>query len=236
METNIIYNLDCKDLFKQIDDCSIDLIVTDPPYKLTSRGSSGTMGGYWKTELAKKGKVFQNNDIDIEDYIDDFYRVLKNQTHCYIMCNQSNLMHFINVIEQSEFQFIKCLIWDKGNKICSRFYMNAFEYIIMLRKGGERPINDCGQSDIIRVMNKKTKDAQGNNIHDSEKPIGLMEILISNSSNPNDIVLDPFVGSGTTAIASLKLQRRYIGCEIDNKFYNVACNRVNHYHNQLTLF
>lgn len=233
MELNKIYNEDCLEGMKRIPDDSIDLVCTDPPYKLTSRGSSGTMSGYWASDKAKKGLVFDNNDIEIENYLPELYRILKDGTHCYIMCNQSNLPHFIEVINHSEFKFIKCLIWDKGNKICGRFYMNCFEYIIMLRKGGERPINDCGTGDILRIPNKKTKGIDGKNIHDSEKPIDLMGILIQNSSDEGDIVLDPFMGSGTTAIACIKSKRNYIGFEINKEYCDKANAKMS---NNLNLF
>ena len=218
---------DCLVEMKNIPDKSIDLIVTDPPYRLTSRGSSGTMSGYWASSLSKQGKVFENNDIDIEEYLPEFYRVLKDGTHCYIMTNQSNLPHFLNVISKSSFKFIKCLIWDKCNKICGRYYMNCFEYIIMLRKGRERTINDCGQGDILRVPNKKTKRNDGKNIHDSEKPITLMEILISNSSNEGDCILEPFMGSGSTGVACVNTKRDFIGIELNEEYFKIAEERIN---------
>lgn len=218
---------DCLVEMKNIPDKSIDLIVTDPPYRLTSRGSSGTMSGYWASSLSKQGKVFENNDIDIEEYLPEFYRVLKDGTHCYIMTNQSNLPHFLNVISKSSFKFIKCLIWDKCNKICGRYYMNCFEYIIMLRKGRERTINDCGQGDILRVPNKKTKRNDGKNIHDSEKPITLMEILISNSSNEGDCILEPFMGSGSTGVACINTKRDFIGIELNEGYFKIAEERIN---------
>ena len=218
---------DCLVEMKNIPDKSIDLIVTDPPYRLTSRGSSGTMSGYWASSLSKQGKVFENNDIDIEEYLPEFYRVLKDGTHCYIMTNQSNLPHFLNVISKSSFKFIKCLIWDKCNKICGRYYMNCFEYIIMLRKGRERTINDCGQGDILRVPNKKTKRNDGKNIHDSEKPITLMEILISNSSNEGDCILEPFMGSGSTCVACINTKRDFIGIELNEEYFKIAEERIN---------
>ena len=218
---------DCLVEMKNIPDKSIDLIVTDPPYRLTSRGSSGTMSGYWASSLSKQGKVFENNDIDIEEYLPEFYRVLKDGTHCYIMTNQSNLPHFLNVISKSSFKFIKCLIWDKCNKICGRYYMNCFEYIIMLRKGRERTINDCGQGDILLVPNKKTKRNDGKNIHDSEKPITLMEILISNSSNEGDCILEPFMGSGSTGVACINTKRDFIGIELNEEYFKIAEERIN---------
>lgn len=235
IELNKIYNEDCLEGMKRIPDDSIDLVCTDVPYKLTSRGSSGTMSGYWAGEKARKGLVFDNNDIEIEDYLPELYRILKDGTHCYIMCNQSNLPHFMEVINNSEFKFIKCLIWDKGNKICGRFYMNCFEYIIMLRKGRERPINNCGTGDILRIPNKKTKGIDGKNIHDSEKPIDLMNILIQNSSDDGDIVIDPFMGSGTTAIAAIRTKRNFIGFELQKEYFDIANKRIKEEQQQLQL-
>ena len=136
----------------------------------------------------------------------------------------------LNECERVGFHFIKSLIWDKGNKICSRFYMNCFEYILMFRKGGQRPINDCGSVDIVSIPIKKLKDENGNNLHDTEKPVELMKYLIKNSSNEGELVLDAFFGIGATAIACKELNRDFIGFEIDEKYYNEAKKRLdNHY-------
>lgn len=94
METNVIYNEDFMVGVKRIPDESIDCIVTDVPYKTTARGNAGNSGGMLRKELNKKGLVFQHNDIDIEDYLPEFSRVLKKGGHCYIMCNHKNLHIF----------------------------------------------------------------------------------------------------------------------------------------------
>lgn len=231
-----LYNQDCLEVLKSLESESVDCVVTDPPYRVTSRGSGGTMSGYWTEKQAQKGKVFEHNDIGIEDYLPEFYRVLKDGTHCYIMCNNSNLPHFIDVINKSQFDFIKCLIWDKGNKICGRYYMNSYEYIIMLRRGKARDINNCGCGDILSFPNVKMKGVDGKNIHNSEKPIALMQCLIENSTNPNDIVLEPFMGSGSTIIAAIRANRRYIGIEIDESYFSLAQRRVADEQRSLTLF
>lgn len=236
MKINTIYNQNFLDGVKNIPDKSIDLIVTDPPYKVTSKGCSGTMSGYWVNDKSNQGLIFDNNDTDIKDYINEFYRILKDDTHCYIMCNQLNLPHFLDVINKSKFNYVKCLIWDKCNKICGRYYMNCFEYIIFIRKGKDRPINDCGTPDILRIPNVKTKNKDGSNIHNSEKPVNLMQILIQNSSYAGDLVLDPFIGSGTTAIASKNLGRNYLGYEIDRNFFDIAVDRIKEDKQQLNIF
>ncbi|MGN1155376.1 MAG: DNA methyltransferase [Agathobacter sp.] len=149
---------------KSIQDGSIDLIVTDPPYRITKRGSNGTMSGYWTNDITKKGKIFEENDIEIEDYLGEFHRILKDRSHCYIMSNNLNLPHFFYVISKSKFNFVKLLVWDKCSKISGRYYMGQVEHIFLLRKGGDKPINDCGTSDLLSFPNKKDKNYIGGGI------------------------------------------------------------------------
>ena len=217
---------DCVEQLKTMNSKSVDLIVTDPPYKLTSRGSSGTMGGYWKTEKAKKGIIFDDNNISFDDYFSELYRVLKDDSILYIMCNNKNLRELLNVGENTGFKFVKNLIWEKGNKICGKYYMGCYEYISLFRKGHDKPINNCGTPDILKVPIKKMKDSNGKNLHDTEKPVELMEILIKNSSRENDVVLDPFMGIGSTGIACKKLNRNFIGIEINEKYFEIAKERI----------
>lgn len=224
------------EVMKSLPDESIDLICTDPPYKVTKKGCHGTMSGYWATDRANSGKIFSHNDIDIEEYLPEFFRVLKADAHCYIMCNNLNLQHFFEVIGKSPFHFVKLLVWDKQSKICGRYYMGQVEYIFMLRKGRDKPINNCSTSDLLSFSNfNREKDRNGNNLHDSIKPVPLMQCLIENSTQEGELVLDTFIGSGTTAIASIRSKRHYIGCEIDKTYYNVAQERIANETAQLTL-
>ena len=237
MEKDVIYNADCMQIMRGIPNESIDLICTDPPYKVTQRGSSGTMSGYWTTEQTRKGMIFDHNDIEIEQYLPEFYRILKTDSHCYIMCNNYNLPHFFEVIGKSDFHFVKLLVWDKQSKICGRYYMGQVEHIFMLRKGKDKPINDCSRSDLLSFSNfNREKDRHGNNLHDSMKPVPLMQCLIENSTQKGELVLDPFIGSGTTALACIRSKRNYIGCEIDPKYYKVALDRIEQEKRTLTLF
>lgn len=225
-DKGMLFNNSILSVFPYIDDNTIDLIVTDPPYKVTSRGSAGNSGGMLQKDINKKGKVFDNNDIDITQYASELYRILKDGSHCYIMTNHINLMRILNEMTRVGFHFIKSLIWDKGNKIMGQYYMSQFEYILFFRKGKGVKINHCGTSDILSVPNKKTKDDNGKNLHDTEKPIELMKILIDNSSKENDIVFEPFMGIGSTIIACRELNRRYIGVELDEKYFNITKERL----------
>ena len=215
------------EFMKTLEDESVDLIVTDPPYKVTSRGNAGSSGGMMQTKLSMQGKIFKHNDIKPIEYIPEFYRLLKDGSHCYIMTNHINLQEMLNTATECGFHFIKSLIWNKGNKIMGQFYMSQFEYILFFRKGKGKKINKCGTADILNVPNKKTKGKDGKNIHDTEKPVELMKILIENSSQEGELVLDPFIGVGAVGIACKELNRDYIGIELDENYYNIACNRIN---------
>lgn len=217
---------DCLELMKNIPDGSVDLIVTDPPYKITSRGNGGNSGCMFQKSIVNKGLVFNNNDISIKDYLGEFYRMLKTQTHCYIMTNNKNITEFLIAVKESDFHFIKNLLWVKDNKIMGQSYMSQFEYIIFLRKGRHKKINNCGDSDVLTFPNKKLKDENGKTIHDTEKPVGLMKTLIDNSSQPYDLVLDHFMGIGSTGVACVNANRNFIGMELDEKYFKIAEQRI----------
>lgn len=227
------------EILKDTPDESIDLIVTDPPYPTMSRGSSGSSGGMLQKEVNKRGKVFEFNDIDCVEYAPEFFRVLKDGSHCYVMTNHINLIHMLNTftdlrtpeerkqgVKPYGFHFIKSLIWNKGNKIMGQFYMSQFEYILFFRKGIGRKINNCGTSDLLSVPNIKQRKPDGTNYHDTEKPVELMKILIENSSNPWDVVMEPFMGIGATCVAAQECGRKFIGCEIDPEYFEICRKRL----------
>ena len=185
-----LINGDAIDFMKTLNDESIDLIVTDPPYKITARGNAGNSGGMLKSRLSLQGKIFNHNEVKPIEYFPEFYRLLKDVCHCYVMTNHKNLQEMLNVAVECGFHFIKCLIWNKGNKI-----MGQFEYILFFRKGKGKKINNCGTPDILNVQNKKIKGRDGKNIHDTEKPVELMKILIENSTKKKRISIRCIYGN-----------------------------------------
>lgn len=257
-----LFNMDCMKVMQSLPNESIDLIVTDPPYPVTARGSAGNSGGMLQKDINKKGKVFEHNDIDVKVYAPEFYRLLKDGSHCYVMTNHINLMNIMknfstyslckdcgeiqfninftkcpiceskNTVSQKRFHFIKSIIWDKGNKIMGQYYMSQFEYILFFRKGKGKKINNCGTPDILSVPNKKEKDENGKNLHDTSKPTELMKILIENSSQVNDIVFEPFGGIGSVSMACLESDRRFIICEIDEIYSEINKNKIEKYENE----
>lgn len=231
-----LYNGDCLEVMdKWIEKgFQVDCVITDPPYKITARGNGGNSGGMFQKKEVNTGKVFENNDLEIEDWLPRIYNILKDGSHCYIMTNNKNITNYLSKIDtmyfndnkKDKFHFIKNLIWVKDNKIMGQTYMSQFEYVIMLRKGAHKRINNCGDSDVLMFKNKKLKDDNNNTIHDTEKPVEMMELLISNSTNENDIVLDPFLGIGSTVLAAINLNRRAIGIELDETYFNIAKERI----------
>lgn len=222
----VLYNADVLDLLKEMESESIDLICTDPPYKCTPRGNAGTMGGYWKGRQALDGTIFTDNEISPSAYLPEFFRVLKDGTHCYVMINNLNLIEMLDEATACGFKFIKSLIWNKCNQICGHFYMNCFEYILMFRKGSVRKINNFSTPDILTVPVAKCKDENGGNLHDTEKPVQLMKILVENSSNEGEVVFEPFAGIGATVVAAKALGRKCIACEINGQYAETIEKRL----------
>lgn len=227
-----LYNENCIDKMHKLKTNSVDCIVTDCPYHIVSggcttipreNGSSGILNRHntFTRENAKSGKLFDNNDIEFKDWLPQVYRVLKDDSHAYIMINARNLKELQTEAEKVGFKFQNILIWDKGNITPNRYYLNAYEMILMLRKGRARNINNMGMSNILRVPN-----IIGKKTHPTEKPVDLMKILIENSTNISDIVLDPFMGTGSTGVACKNTDRDFIGIEIDKKYFDIAKERI----------
>lgn len=221
-----LYNEDAIARLKLIPDESIDLICTDPPYACTPHGTSGMGGICGNNKLSQTGKLFDFNDISPQQYASEFYRVMKEGTHIYVMTNNVNLQEMLNEFTRVGFKFIKLLVWHKDNKICNQYYMQSLEFILFMRKGKEKAINNCSDTDFCDFPNKKMKDENGNPLHPTEKPVELMKKFISNSTVEGETVLDPFMGIGATGIACKELGRNFIGIEIDEKYFNAAKDRI----------
>jgi site-specific DNA-methyltransferase (adenine-specific) len=205
---------------KDIPDDSVDCIITDPPYKVTSRGGYTSAGGMMLDKSMRDGSVFRENSICIEEWLPILFSKLKNTGHCYIMCNNKNLSNFMKAIDSSSFHLIKVMVWAKDNKIMSQAYMSQIEFIFFLRKAGFVKINNCGESDLLQFSNPKNKN------HPTEKPIDLLMVLAQNSTNEGQTILDPFMGSGSTGVACVNTNRNFIGIEKDEKYFEIAKDRI----------
>lgn len=225
------YQGDCLVEMDKIADCSVDLVCTDPPYKVTSGGNvpTGYINGHWRLKngqanpQAKSGKIFKENDIKFSDWMPQVFRVLKEQTHFYCMTNDLHLKTVIDEGIKAGFRQQNILVWNKNMHSPTQYYFKNIEFIVMFRKGAAKYINNIGTKALISI------DGIRNKVHPSEKPFELMQLLIENSTKENETVLDPFMGFASTGIACKKSNRHFIGIEKDEKYFEIAVSRVSAY-------
>ena len=222
-----LYKGDCLELMRGVGAESIDLIVTDPPYKVATGGVPNETNNVILNKNRPKGILTEHSQLikiipKFSDWIPECYRVLKNGTHAYFMINSSNLIELANGIEKAGFKIHNILTWKKNNCTPSQFYMKNCEFVIFCRKGKAKYINNIGDSKTVHEFN----NISGKKVHPTEKPIELMKFYIENSSEENDTVLDPFMGSGSTGVACVNTFRNFIGFEIDENYFNIATKRI----------
>lgn len=223
-----LYNGDCLEILKQISDKSIDLIVTDPPYDVDTSGGGGTINTIKKLDKSLKDLDDANisNGYDIELYNTEFVRVMKN-INIYIWCNKVQIPDYFNFYVNK----LKCkfdiLCWHKGNALptYSNKYLSDTEYCLYFRNGGRcYPTNyEDAKTFYFAPINHKDKKIYG---HPTIKPLDFTIKLIRNSSIEGQVVLDPFMGSGTTGVACKELDRDFIGIEINKEYFAIAKNRI----------
>lgn len=238
---NIIYNCDILDGFKKINDNSIDLIVTSPPYNIGLNYDSWDDNLKWEDYLNWCDK-----------WLKECYRVLKPDGRIainhYINLHTKNktsefpLMDFRNIQRNIGFNVYKLIIWDDPNmkKLCAFGSFNSassphiqtpFEGILISYKKDWKKIkpgkSTMENKEFINLVSGKWKirpETKGNTI--ANFPIDIPKNCIQLLTYENDIVLDPFMGSGTTAIACIKTNRQYIGFEISPNYHKIAVDRI----------
>lgn len=216
-----LFNCDCLDLMARMEEGCIDLLVTDPPYKTISGGDSGNRP---KGMLSGNRKLFKHqSDIEISDWMSLVYKVLKEGSHAYIFTNSLNLKEMLDESEKAGFKLHNILVWEKNNCTPSQFYMKNCEYVLFLRKGKAKWINNIGASKTVHQFN----NILGKKTHPCEKPVDLLKFYIENSSKEGDIVLDPFMGTGSCGEACVQTGRRFLGIEKDETYFNLAKERLN---------
>ena len=203
-----------------------DMAVIDPPYLLNK-----TTGGISKTGLVDrwqgniKGsdrKASIINDIKFEEWLPLVYQKMKKDSHCYIWTNDKNLADLQIEAEKVGFRLHNILIWKKNNLTPNRWYMKNCEFILFLYKGKAKPIKNKGSSQFLEHKNKSGKEK----LHPTEKPVDLIKELILNSSEENDLVLDCFMGSGSTGVACIETNRRFFGIEIEKEYFEISKERL----------
>ncbi len=213
---------DCLELLKTIPDNSVDLVVTDPPYVINTSGE-----GLYKQE--DKRYVKELNEIKdgfSENILDEICRVLK-KINVYICCSQKQILPLLKYFVEGKKCNYNLITWHKTNPVpaCGNKYLTDTEYILFFREKGVKIYGEYKTkfTYYITPLNQKDKALYK---HPTIKPLDIIENLIINSTQEGDIVLDPFLGSGTTAVAAVNTNRHYIGFELNEEYYDIACKRL----------
>lgn len=204
---------DCLELMKNIPDGSVDLVLTDPPYGMAFKSN-------YRKE--KYNEIQNDKSLEwLERYISECYRVLKNNSAIYCFCSWHNVDVFKQAIEK-KFKIKNILIWEKNNTSMGDLkgsYAHKYEMIIFAHKG-RKLLNGFRYADIIKA------NRTGNKNHPTEKPVDLLKTFICNSTDENAVVFDGFMGSGSTGVACVNTNRRFIGIELDEGYFNIAKKRI----------
>jgi site-specific DNA-methyltransferase (adenine-specific) len=211
---NKIIQGDCLDVMPFIPDKSINLVIADPPFCI------GT------TSNGQKGEWLDNNLIKpfFDIYFNEIKRVLKDDGEFYINTDWRTYP-FLYPIIIDKLIIKNCIVWDYEWIKAGSHYRFSHEFIIYGLKEKSKRKFSARERDVWRIkpMNFTLKNKR----HNTEKPEELVEKMVLNSSNENDIVLDTFIGSGTTAAVCKKHNRNFIGIELSDKHCETARKRVN---------
>lgn len=195
-----------------------DLFITDIAYEsLEKHRSKGT------TTRLKKSKgssnewfpIFLNERIPL--LLEQVYRVAKNNTHFYFLCDVDTMFVVKPMAEKAGFKFWNELVWDKQRRGMGYHYAKRTERILFFEKG-KRNLNTRKSEDLLRFP-------RVNNGYPTEKPVELLEVLVRESSNPGELVIDPFMGSGSTGVAALRNGRKFWGNDISAKAIRLSKER-----------
>jgi len=222
-----ITNEDCLDMFKRMEDESADLALTDPPYGIEFRSKQRKKSEQLPT-VKGIANDHKNNLPFLEEVAGQLYRVLKPDTHLYWFTRWDKVEDHLPMLRRVGFKVKNNLIWLKGGGgmgDTAGAYAPDYECILFGHKG-RRPLNEVDgkkrHSDVLRFVKIPPHRLQ----HSHQKPVQLLEFLIRKSSAPGDLVVDPFVGSGSTALAARNTGRRFVGAEITPEIYNVAVSNL----------
>ena len=234
---NKILNVDCLDILKQLPDKCIDLVLTDPPY-LHESGGRGTMllGESLDRDKYNMGELSDFGEVEINKFLDETKRVNK-KNEWYIFCSEKQMVYYLNWVVKNKLKY-NILTWNKPLSVLNHErYSTNIEYIVRIYDNGCK-LNKLENNKFSYYSKYKTfNQLRGKEkIHGSQKPIKILTQFIELSSNENDIILDTFSGSGTTAVACHNLKRRFICIEKDYDYWKASVERLKNAQAQLKLF
>lgn len=254
MKKNLIYSGDCIDILNnEIDKKSVDLIFADPPYNLSGNGlkwKGNKTGGDWYMVNEEWDKMTAPEYLQFtRKWIGACYEVLKGHGSIYISCTYHNIAEVMIVLKQLDFKIHNVITWQKTNampNMTRRVFTHSTEFIVWAVKGKKwifnyeelKKINPEKQKDgALKQMRdvwalplvqgkERLRGKDGRALHPTQKPEEMLRRIIIASSNKDDLVLDPFSGSGTTAFVAKKLGRNWIGIEKRKEYIKMAQNRI----------
>ncbi len=204
---NQIVQGDCVQVLKSLPGEAVDLVVTDPPYLVNYRDRSGRT---------------VTNDSGSPEFLgafSDLYRVLKPNSFCVCFYGWNRVDQFFGAWRKAGFRPVGHIVWHKDYSSKSGFLHSRHEQAYLLAKGNPgRPAKP--------LADVQPWEYSGNRAHPTEKAVGILSPLIQAFSKPGDIVLDPFAGSGSTAVAAALSGRRYIGIELEGQYCRHAQMRL----------
>jgi site-specific DNA-methyltransferase (adenine-specific) len=198
---------------------SVDLLITDPAYEsLEKHRSIGTTTRLKHSKSSSNDwfKIFPN--ARFAELFQEVYRVLKPNTHFYLLCDAETMFFAKPEAEQAGFRFWKPLVWDKRTIGMGYHYRARYEFILFFEKG-KRRLKDLGIPDIISVPRIRGG-------YPAEKPAEIAEVLVRQSSEQGDVVADPFMGSGSVGVAAARLERRFLGNDLNPEAVRIAAQRL----------
>ena len=228
MEEIKLYNADCLNILKTIPNNSIDLIIIDPPYDFMTKHKSNNYtgaGAFGKLGRSYHGELENDNMIKgiNENVLKELVRVMK-KINIYIWCNKEQIYNYLSFFKQYNFDLLS---WHKTNPVptCNNKYLSDTEYLLFFRENGVKIYGTYATKKkyYITPTNKEDKNKYK---HPTIKPLNITENLILNSSKENDIILDCFMGTGTVGVACKKLNRKFVGIEIEEKYFDIAKQRI----------
>lgn len=219
-----LYNDDCLKVMGGVADKSVDFICTDIPYELENHG--GTKSALAKRSAKVRDSVeFMAHGIDYDKVFSEFIRICKIP-NMIIFCSNLQVGKIISYFNERNLK-TDVLVWEKSNPapLCNGKYISDLEYIIYVHTKGScfnnnTPFNYKKKCKIYPIVTDENK------VHPTQKPLKLIEEFVALHSLENEIVMDAFMGSGTCGIICKKLNRNFIGCEIDKKYFDIAKTRI----------
>lgn len=205
----------CIDVLKDMVSTA-DLILSDPPYRLTSGGKNSQVmtGKFSNAQYNNSGKLMRITGWG--EMAGPIYDAAKPNADAYIMANDKQIFRAENAFCSAGWKLHNLLSWKKESPTRNRWYMKDIEYILYLWKGKAKTINNPGSTQFMPYPRPK------NAIHNTQKPLGLLTEMIENSSQPGELVLDPFSGSGSTLVAAMRSGRRAIGVELNPEMFELS--------------